>query len=130
VVTAVVLGIADKQPTIRQVYQIAELGKPPSEPTRSPQFLRFRVSPQQPVIEGSDLDFRDEILLQIERHRQLVFDIETSDTGKSYFFGQLRKITDWRRIGSLTFTEAVASYNGDHVVHFNHPKWRPDLAKP
>src|ERR1043166_9079724 len=100
VVTAFVLRLADKQPTMRQVYQIAELGKPDSEPTRAPEFMRFRVSAQQPVIDGNDLDFRDEILLQIERNRQLVFDIETSDTGKSYFFGQLRKITNWRRIGS------------------------------
>jgi hypothetical protein len=126
-VTAVVLRIADKQPTMRQVYQIADLGKPASEPTRSPQFMRFRVSPQQPRIEDAGLDFRDEILMQIERQGRLTFDIETSDTGKSYFFGQLRKITNWRRIGSLTFTEAVASFNGDRVVHFNHPKWRKDL---
>jgi hypothetical protein len=126
-ITAVVLRLADKQPTMRQVYQVAELGKPPSEPTRSPQFLRFRVSPHQPAIDGDALDFRDEILMQIERHGKLTFDIETSDTGKSYLFGQLRKITNWRRIGSLTFTEAVASFNGDRVVHFNHPKWRQDL---
>lgn len=127
-ITGIVLRIADKQPTMRQVYQIAELDKPASEPTRSPEFMRFRVSAQQPVIEGADLDFRDEILQQIERNGRLVFDIETSDTGKSYLFGQRRTITNWRRIGSLTFTEAVASYNGDHVVHFNHPKWRNDLS--
>jgi hypothetical protein len=127
-ITGIVLRIADKQPTMRQVYQIAELGKPASEPTRSPEFLRFRVSAQQPVIEGNDLDFRDEILQQIERNRRLVFDIETSDNGKSYLFGQLRKIHDWRRIGSITFTEAVASFNGDRVVHFNHPKWRNNLS--
>ena len=59
--------------------------------------MRFRVPAHQPVIEGDALDFRDEILQQIERNGQLVFDIETSDTGKSYLFGQLRKITNWRR---------------------------------
>jgi hypothetical protein len=122
-ITAVVLRIADKQPTQRQLYQIAELDKAPDEPTRTPEFLRFVVAPEQPRIEGEALDFRDEIAAQIARG-PLVFHIETSDTGKSFFFGQKRVITNWRKIGTLTFTEAVASFNADRVLSFNHPKWR------
>jgi hypothetical protein len=33
-------------------------------------------------------------------------------------------VTDWKRIGRLRFTEAIASYNADHVVQFHHPGWR------
>src|ERR1700675_2700229 len=31
-----------------------------------------------------------------------------------------------RPIGNITFEEAVASYNGDCVLHFHHPTWRHD----
>jgi hypothetical protein len=29
-----------------------------------------------------------------------------------------------------TFDNAVASYNGDHVIHSNHPGWRDDPNDP
>ena len=57
--------MAEKQPTIRQLYQIAELRKPPAEPTRVPEFMQLTVAPGQPVIPGADLDFRDEIMAHI-----------------------------------------------------------------
>ena len=44
-VTGIVFGKVDKNPTIRQLYQIAELGKPPGEPTRTPTFMRLVVDP-------------------------------------------------------------------------------------
>ncbi len=34
----------DKEPSHRQLYQIAELGKPNGEPTRSPEFMRLLVA--------------------------------------------------------------------------------------
>ncbi len=40
------------------------------------------------------------------------------------------RFKNWRRIGKLTFDSAVASYNGDHVFHFNHPGWRDDQNNP
>jgi hypothetical protein len=30
----------------------------------------------------------------------------------------------------ITFDAAVASFNGDHVIHFNHPPWRFDRNDP
>jgi len=30
----------------------------------------------------------------------------------------------------LTFTAAVASINGDRVIHFHHPTWRADPNDP
>ncbi|HWO00490.1 MAG TPA: hypothetical protein VNS63_14620, partial [Blastocatellia bacterium] len=43
---------------------------------------------------------------------------------------QRRTFRGWRRIGSLTFDNAVVSYNGDFVIHFNHPTWRVDRNDP
>ena len=30
----------------------------------------------------------------------------------------------------MTFDNAVASYNGDFVIHFRHPTWRLDRNDP
>ncbi|HET7436959.1 MAG TPA: hypothetical protein VFN10_19780 [Thermoanaerobaculia bacterium] len=131
--TGLVLKIAETQPTIRQVYQIAELGKAAGEPTRAPEFFRLTVAPEQPVIEGDAIDFRDEIRLQIERNKTLKFIVSTSDTGSTHgnaAVKEWRTITNWKPIGTMTFDAAVASYNGDHVFHVNHPAWRDDRNDP
>ena len=136
--TGIVLMLADKQPTIRQVYQVAELGKPKSEPTRAPEFMRLTVAREQPEIPGEALDFRDEVMAQIYDRgdpvpkRKLVFRIETSDQGvtRGLALKQRREITGWRQIGTMTFDAAVASLAVDRVVHFNHPPWRADRNDP
>ena len=136
--SGLVFNKAEKQPTIRQVYQIAELGKPPNEPTRAPEFMQLTVAPGQPVIPGDALDFRDEIMAHIydpgdpAPKRKLVFNVETSDTGTTHGppIKERRDITNWKRIGTMTFDAAVASYNGDHVFHVNHPAWREDRNDP
>ncbi|MGZ8161264.1 MAG: hypothetical protein ACXWTT_00175 [Methylobacter sp.] len=137
-VTGAVFLRADKEPANRQLYEIAELGKAEQEPTRTPQFMRLRVVDDQPRIEGDELDFRDEIMAQIYDKgdpmpkRSLSFNIDVSDTGitKGTPVFQRRIISDWRTIGKITFTEAVVSYNGDFVLHFNHPTWRDDRNDP
>jgi hypothetical protein len=136
--TGFVFALTDKEVANRQLYEIAELGKPAGEPTRAPEFLRLLVAADQPYIDGADLDFRDEVLAQIygkgvvEPQRKLVFNMEVSDEGttKGPAFYQRRAITNWRRIGRLVFREAVASYNGDCVIHFHHPPWRNDRNNP
>jgi hypothetical protein len=137
-VTGVVFQRVDKQPTHRQLYQIAELGKPAGEPTRSPDFMRLLVAPEQPRIEGAALDFRDEVMSQIfdkgdpVPKRTLTFNIEVTDEGSIYgpALSQYRTFNNWRRIGRLVFNNAVVSYNGDFVIHFNHPTWRNDRNDP
>ena len=128
----------DKQPSIRQVYPIAELGKPSEAPTRAPAFMRLLVASRQPRIAGVDLDFRDEIMAQIfDRgdpvpRRTLTFSIEVTDQGqtKGPAGKERRTFQDWRAIGSLVFDNAVISYNGDSVIHFSHPTWRDDRNDP
>lgn len=134
----VLFVIADKKASMRQVYQIAELGKPVGEPTRAPEFMRLLVNAEQPRIEGDELDFRDELMAQIfdrgdrAPKRHLSFHIEVTDQGvtKGSPVFERRSFENWKRIGSLTFTNAVASYNGDYILHFNHPGWRNDRNDP
>ncbi len=138
IITGIVFQIVDREPAQRQLYQIAELGKPENEPTRCPNFMRLTVSPDQPRIEGSDLDFRDEIMAHIfdqgdpVPRRKLVFNIETTDDGSRRGPGIAQRLTfnNWRRIGRITFDNAVISYNGDFVIHFHHPTWRSDRNNP
>lgn len=128
----------DRQPTIRQLYPIAELGKPAGEPTRAPEFMRLLVAVGQPVIAGADLDVRDEVMAQIFDRgdpvpkRTLTFTIDVTDEGTTSGtpFRVRRTFRNWRRIGSLVFDDAVVSYNGDAVVHFTHPTWRQDRNDP
>jgi len=137
-ITGLVFQRVDKEPAQRQLYQVAELGKPANEPTRAPRFMRLLVASDQPKIEGDGLDFRDEVMAQIfdrgdaTPKRTLRFDIEVTDEGSTHGPGVYQNVTfnNWRRIGRLTFDNAVASYNGDFVIHFNHPTWRNDRNDP
>src|SRR6266851_7416233 len=137
-ITGIVFQRVDKEPAERQLYQIAELGKLVDESTRSPRFMRLLVAPEQPRIQGAALDFRDEVMAQIfdpgdpTPKRTLSFNIEVTDEGSAHGTRLSRHVTfsNWRRIGRLTFDNAVVSYNGDFVIHFNHPTWRDDRDDP
>jgi hypothetical protein len=135
--TGLVLRRTDRQPTIRQLYEIAELGVSAGTRTKAPEFMRLIAEPPSTAISGADLDFRDEILGRIydkgdpQPARKLTFRIEVSDTG--YTKGlllQRRVISDWKPIGNIVFDEAAASYNGDFVLHFHHPAWRKNRNEP
>jgi hypothetical protein len=137
-ITGLVFQRVDKEPAQRQLYQIAELGKPANEPTRAPRFMRLLVATDQPRIDGDALDFRDEVMAQIfdrgdaTPKRTLLFDIEVTDEGSTHGPGLSQNVSfnNWKRIGRLTFDNAVASFNGDFVIHFNHPTWRNDRNDP
>jgi hypothetical protein len=64
--------------------------------------------------------------------RTLTLHIEVTDEGSTQGtpFFQRRTFKNWRPIGKLTFDNAVASYNSDFVIHFNHPTWRRDRMIP
>jgi hypothetical protein len=129
---------ADAEPTIRQLYPIAELGKPASQPTRAPEFMRLLVDASQPGIPGDDLDVRDELMAQIldagdpTPKRTLTYTIDVTDEGRSSGTAlRLRRtFKNWKRIGRLVFDHAVISYNGEAVIHYAHPTWRTDRNDP
>ena len=137
-ITGAVFALVDKMPSIRELYAVAELGKAKDEPTRAPQFMRLLVAPGQPRVPGPALDFRNEIMAQIhdagdpDPKRTLTFNIDVTDEGttRGPAFYERRTFGAWRRIGAITFDKAVVSYNGDYVIHFNHPTWRADRNDP
>jgi hypothetical protein len=136
--TSLAFRRVDREITVRQLYQIAELGKESSVVTRCPKFMQLTVADTQPRIRSEELDFRDEVLEQIYDRgdrvakRSLVMNIEVAD--ESIPSGALRTRREfpngWRRIGQIEFVEAVASYNSDFVLHFQHPAWRTDVNEP
>jgi len=128
----------DKVPDVRQLHEIAELGQSPDVPTRAPNHMLLKMATAQRRIEGDGLDFRDEIYAHMFKPGDkaptgsMDFDIFVSDTGRTLGFPGFKRVavTDWQRIGTLRFTEAVASYNADHVIHFHHPGWRDNRNDP
>jgi len=100
--------------------------------------MRLLVATEQSRIAGDALDFRDEVMAQIFDPREatpkrtLTFSIEVTEEGSAHGPGISRHVTfsNWRRIGNLTLDNAVVSYNGDFVIHFNHPTWRTDRNDP
>jgi hypothetical protein len=129
-------ALVDLKSSVRQVYPIAELGKAAGEKTNAPEFMRLKTAPGQPAIDEDDV--RNEVLAHIfdkgnpQPQRTLGFDISVSDAGKRLSLGifQRQTITNWQTIGKLTFNDGVASYNGDFVIHFQHPGWRKDRNDP
>ncbi len=127
----------DRRTAIRQLYEVAELGKPQGLPTKCPDYMQLRVI--SPKVGGDDetADFREEILTHIydrgtqHAQRKLVFQIEVADEGKmTGLINRRLQVKDWKPIGRITFDRAAASYNGDFVIHFHHPKWRHDRNVP
>ena len=113
-VSGVLFLIADRHVSLRQLYQIAELGKPPGEPTRSPTYIRFLPAPEQPRIEGEKLDVRDEVMAQIYDRgdpvpkRTLTFNIEVTDEGvtRGLPVYERRTFKNWRKIGRIVYDRA------------------------
>lgn len=132
-----VFGKVDVSGIVRQLYQIAELNKEPGEATNTPEFMRLKASESHLVID--EKDFRDETLSHIfdsdnpTPQRTLSYDISVANEGKEEgnpLTGLKVIINNWQKIGTLTFDNGVASYNGDFVLHFHHPAWRRDKNDP
>ena len=123
---------------VDQLHEVAELGKPAGDPANCPEHMLLKMTPGQRKIEGRHLDFREEIYSHIFKPGDaqptgvMEFDISVSSYGRKSGVQGLSRVTvtDWQRIGKLRFTEAVASYNSDHVVQFHHPGWRDDRNDP
>ena len=127
----------DVKGTLRQLYQIAELNKDPGEITNTPEFMCITASESQSSI--NEADFRDELLAHIfdkgnsQPQRTLSFDILVSNEGKedgNPVTGSKFIVSNWQKIGVITFDDGVVSYNGDFVLHFPHPPWRHDKNNP
>ena len=87
---AVIVGLlrADREPSERQLYEVAELEKPQGMPTACPRFMRLKLLNETRPSDQNDWDFRDEILGLIYKRAdptpkdELVFRIDVSDKGR------------------------------------------------
>jgi len=104
---------ADKNPTIRQLYEVSSLEE--SQKIITPKWMKIDMLGSTTI---DAKDFRDE--LKIENNRVLIFNIsvasKTTDDKK-----------EWQRIGSITMDNSVVSNSCDQRLHFHHPKFREDL---
>ncbi len=112
---------ADSNPGLRQLWQISSLGEDNSSLINTPMWLRLSANKDSQFSDASD--FRDEIKNNIESIGEMVFNIEVA--------GQMSKgknqAQNFKKIGTVTYTKAVASKGCDHRLHFNHPKIRSDI---
>lgn len=106
---------ADKNPGIRQVYEISQLGEVRKENAITPRWMKIQAKPGQ-TVEADD--FRDE--LKITDNEALVFSISVSSEKNND-----QKI--WEKIGAITLDASVVSGSCDHRLHFHHPVWKEDL---
>ena len=113
---AIALSRADQNPLVRQMYEVATLGKSnqAAQPIVVPALFKLSGTNGQ-ARNGSD-DFREEILLQITNEGYIEFDISVADKHKPY-----------TKIGTIKYIEAVASDSCDHRLHFAHPKFLKEL---
>lgn len=105
-------ALSPTQAMIRSLSPIAELGEWERDDAVAPVVMRLVPSPASRRVDAADL--REE--LRMEHHAGGIrYDIEVSDH-RSWLFAR-----GFTRIGAIHFTESVASYSGDHRLHFAHP---------
>jgi len=108
-------GDADKNPNIRQLYEISELGEEDKSNIITPKWMKISAQKGQTV---DAEDFRDEFIFT--NNKKIVFDISIASK-------EVNGKKDWKTIGTITFNTSVVSTSCDHRLHFHHPKWRDDL---
>lgn len=109
----------DSNPGLRQLWQISNLNH--EGESNTPMWMQL-TSKKQSFI-SSKKDFREEILENLKENGEVLFDI--SVTGKMALGSSQKK--NFKRIGKITFEQAINSEGCDHRLHFNHPKLRSDL---
>ena len=107
----------DANPGKRQVYEIAESNRAPSQKLKVPKWMMIKSSGNQKKVNESD--FRHELDVKLN-HGLLSFDILVANT-------EVQGVKVWSKIGKIEFTDSVTSNACDHQLHFHHPKWRSDI---
>lgn len=123
----------DESNSIRQTYEIAELGKMAQNPTNTPKYLKLLASPmhRKQLAKG---DFRIAIKDYIKKHGKISYDILVANQGRKDSKTNLVQKTivtePWTKIGELSFDDAVTSRVCDAQLHFHHPAWRQNRNDP
>ena len=104
-------------PTVRQLYEISELGESDRMAIRTPKYLKIQG---QTGVRTENRDFRDD--LRVEANGGVLrFDISVADDG----IPGTKK--NWTKIGYVEVNESSTAEGCDHRIHFHHPRWRSDL---
>ena len=136
---ATVFRHVDKQPTIRQLYPIAELGKAGgrSDASAGIHAAARRARATRDPRRGSRRPRRGHgpHLRQGRSGAEADADVHHRGHRRREDDGHRRSACAARsgtggRLASLVFDNAVVSYNGDAVIHFTHPTWRQDRNDP
>ena len=106
---------ADSHSSLRQLYEISELGEKDKSNIITPKWIKISAKSGQSV---DAKDFRDEFSLN--KHKKIFFNIEVSSK-------EINHKKAWQTIGTITFDTSVVSNTCDHRLHFHHPVWRDDL---
>ena len=106
---------ADKNPSIRQLYEISYLGESKSAKVLTPKWLKIEANSSQRI---DAKDFRKE--LKIEEKEELVFNIFVASQ-------MIDEQKSWQKIGTISLNESSVSHSCDRRLHFHHPKYRDDL---
>ncbi|MDY6863709.1 MAG: hypothetical protein SV062_12085 [Thermodesulfobacteriota bacterium] len=116
VVAAYSLGSADKNPGIRQLYPISELGFSDKSLGKTPTWMKIQAPLDQMKV--GEKDFRDELNVMNYDNGQLFFDIyvTTEDSTKNE--------KEWLKVGYILFDDFIVSNSCDHRLHFPHPIFR------
>jgi hypothetical protein len=113
---AVDFARADTSPTIRQLYEISELGMDDPSLAITPAWMKIKARDGQEKILA--LDFRDELNLNNYPDGKLYFDIYVTSTNSTV------QIKEWLKIGYIEFDDSTVSESCDHCLHFHHPKYK------
>ena len=104
---------ADNHSTIRQLYEISELGENKNTTKIiTPKWMKLDIKNIEKVDEK---DFRDE--LKIKDNKELIFNIYVASK-------IIDKNKDWKQIGTINLDTSIISTSCDHRLHFHHPKYK------
>ncbi|MFT3926564.1 MAG: hypothetical protein QM778_28725 [Myxococcales bacterium] len=106
---AVSQRLSDSHTGSRQLYPLARAGLKDPKDARSPRFMKIQG---EPGARTRCADFRDDLRVSAQQ-APLAFAVSVRDDEKQ----------PWWRIGSMRFSECVASDSCDHRLHFSHPRW-------
>jgi len=106
---------ADKNPKIRQVYEISQLGEANKNTVVTPRWMKVEAKKGQTV---EAKDFRDE--LRLSNNKKLVFSISVASE-------KMNNKKAWKEIGTITLDTSVVSKSCDHRLHFHHAVWKSNL---
>jgi len=116
-INRVIFRLMDTRPGYRQLFPISTLGLDPGDPVVTPDLMQ--LVPAEGTQRVDAKDFRDEIRISRYKDGKLVFDIRVKNFDEA----------EWKRLGSMTFTEDVVAEGSDKRLHFWIPRDIPNLPK-